>query len=144
MFALLTDRGRLFLSLALLLAVTVLAGACASGGTASRPAAGASTADAMTTVNLTPEPNPPVANQDATFRVRLADASGQGVPGAQVQVSAKHLGMAHGSIDAPATESGSGEYVTKLRPTMAGTWRVSVTAQAGGATKKADFDLQVK
>ncbi|MBI2323207.1 MAG: FixH family protein [Chloroflexi bacterium] len=120
-----------------LLAVALLA-ACAPATGA--PASGKPPAS----VTLTPEPTAPVADQDVTLKIRLADADAKGVPGAKVKVSATHTEMAHGSLEADASDAGSGDYVAKLKPNMAGTWKLTVTAQGGGATKRADFELQVR
>lgn len=119
-------------------------GAGASGVAARTPAPGASPGGSMAQVTLAPDPNPAVAGQSATLKIRLTDGAGQGVPGARVNVSAKHTGMAHGGVSAPAAETGNGDYVARITPTMAGTWAVEVSAQGGGATKRATFDLPVR
>lgn len=132
--------GRLLVLMGAMLASVVLLAACVAGAA---PAGAPSTSAGPATVTLTPDPNPMLANQEATLKIRLADATGNGVSGAKVNVSAAHTEMAHGSVDANATDNGNGEYVAKLKPSMAGTWNVTVTAEAG-ATKKANFDVQVK
>jgi len=128
----------------ILCAPVLLLAACASGGAATGASAPAGSGAGPASVTLVADPSPMRANQEATLRIRVADADGKGVPGGSVSVSAKHLSMAHGGVDANATEAGSGDYTAKIRPTMAGTWRVTVTAQTDGATRKADFDLPVQ
>ncbi len=118
----------------------VLLAACTSGPAPAAESAGSGPA----TVTLTPDPHPPVANRAVTLRIRLVDGSGRGVPGATVNVSARHVEMAHGSLNARATDAGNGDYIATITPSMAGRWKVSVTAQAGTVTRKADFDLEVK
>lgn len=126
------------LALAAALLTAVLLAACAPSTAA--PPSGKPPA----TVSLTPEPAAPVADQDVTLKIRLADADGKGVPGAKVKVSATHTEMAHGSLDADANDAGNGDYVAKLKPNMTGRWKLSVTAQGGGATKRAEFEIQVR
>ena len=95
-------------------------------------------------MTLVADPTPLRANQDANLKIRVADGSGNGVPGAQVAVSAKHVNMAHGGVDANATEAGNGEYTAQLRPSMAGTWKFTDTASSAGMAKRAEFDLPVQ
>lgn len=139
-FVVKTRLRRYAASVGMLVAAVVLA-ACGSG---SAPAGAATSGGGPANVTLNSEPNPPVANQEATLKVRLADAAGKGVPGARVNVSGKHTEMAHGTIDVSARDAGNGEYVVKLMPSMPGKWKFTVWADVGGANKKADFDLEVK
>jgi hypothetical protein len=52
--------------------------------------------------------------------------------------------MPHGSLSANATDGGNGRYAATLKPSMAGTWKVTVAVQAAGATKNVDFDVEVQ
>lgn len=126
--------------LALLMLAATLA-ACGSRGT---PDTNTAASEGGATVTLTVDPNPPVTNQEAKLTIQVRDASGQGVPGANVEVVAEHTGMNMGKLTGVATDVGGGTYTTTITPTMAGTWKVHVTVDVNGKTQQATFELQVK
>lgn len=131
----------LFLTVIITAAAVLVA--CGSSGSPADGAAGG-TGAGPARVNMSTEPNPPRANQDARFRIGVMDGNGGAVSGAAVKVTAKHTEMAHGSLSANAADGGNGQYAATIKPSMPGKWKVTVTVQAGGATKNVDFDVDVQ
>ena len=80
-------------------------------------------------LDMTPRP---VTSLDPTaFRVRITDAAGQPVRGAAVTVRLDMPAMAMGDNGITTRETTAGTYAGTGRFTMAGTWRVTVTASKG-------------
>jgi hypothetical protein len=136
----------------LALGLLALLGLAACGGESSTtggnegaqgtPAQGAAGGDLQ--ISLITDPSPPKSGP-ATIAVEIKDAAGKPVDGAQVSISANHVGMSHGGIEGELTPAGSGRYEAKGSFSMSGTWRaeVQVTPQ-GGTAKTRSFDLQVE
>ncbi len=127
-----------------ILALLMLAATLAACGSRSISDTNTASGEGKATVTLTVDPDPPVANQEARLTIQVRDASGKGVPGANVEVVAEHAGMDMGKLTGVATDVGGGTYTTAITPTMAGTWKVRVTVDMDGKTQQATFELQVK
>lgn len=136
-------RLRRVVLLTAVIAGLALAG-CGSNAAPSDVPEGVSTRAAADRVTLSVEPNPPRANEDARLEASVVDANGRAVEGATVKIAAQHTGMAMGSLSADATEGDRGQYTATVKPSMAGTWKVTVTVEAGGAVRNVDFDLDVQ
>jgi len=85
---------------------------------------------------LTTEPDPPHKGAN-TFRVRLADASGGPIPGAEVSVTFSMpampaMGMAAMRTQVPLTEKGHGLYEGSGQLGSGGTWQVTILAKKNG------------
>ena len=84
------------------------------------------------------EPSPPRKGGNA-FRVKLADASGRPLTGAQVTVTfympaMPAMGMAAMKTNATLTDKGNGLYEGLGELGSGGTWQVTITAQKNGQT----------
>jgi Cu(I)/Ag(I) efflux system membrane fusion protein/cobalt-zinc-cadmium efflux system membrane fusion protein len=101
--------------------------------------AGATTQQsAQANIDFTTDPSPPHKGNN-TFRVRLTNASGAPVTGAQVNVTfymaaMPAMGMAAMNTNATLTEKGNGLYEGQGSLASGGTWQVIITAQQGGKT----------
>ncbi len=87
-------------------------------------------------VEFTTEPSPPRKGGN-TFRVRLTEASGQPITGAQVTVTffmpaMPAMGMAAMKTTATLNDKGGGRYEGAGELGSGGTWQVTVTAQKNG------------
>ncbi len=107
-------------------------GAGGAGGTAAVPVTQG--AD----VEFTTEPSPPRKGGN-TFRVKLTDASGRAIAGAQVAVTffmpaMPAMGMAAMKTTATLTDKGKGMYEGTGELGSGGTWQVTITAQKNGQT----------
>lgn len=101
-------------------------------------AAAAMNARAGANLELATEPAPPRKGPN-TVRVKLADADGKPLPGAQVNVTffmpaMPAMGMAAMRVSAPLRESSPGLYEGPVQLESGGTWQVTVVAQKGGQT----------
>jgi hypothetical protein len=80
-------------------------------------------------LEITPHP---VTSLDPTqFSVRLRDLSGKPVSGAKIQITLAMPSMPMGDNTQTLRETRAGEYGGTGRFTMAGAWRVTVTAALG-------------
>ncbi len=107
-------------------------GAGGAGGTAAMPMAQAANLD------FTTEPSPPRKGGN-TFRVRLTDASGKPITGAQVTVTfympaMPAMGMAAMKTTTTLNDKGNGQYEGAGELGSGGTWQVTITAQNNGQT----------
>jgi hypothetical protein len=94
------------------------------------------------TLEMTPRP---VTSLDPTiFNVRLHDASGKPVSGAKVQISLAMPAMPMGDNTQTLRETREGEYGGTGRFTMAGAWRVTVTAASGSEQTAQTFPQSVR
>jgi Cu(I)/Ag(I) efflux system membrane fusion protein/cobalt-zinc-cadmium efflux system membrane fusion protein len=105
-------------------------GAGGAGGTTQQPA--------QANIDFTTDPSPPHKGNN-TLRVRLTNASGAPVTGAQVTVTfymaaMPAMGMAAMNTNATLTEKGNGLYEGQGVLPSGGTWQVTITAQQGGKT----------
>src|SRR5437763_248633 len=111
-------------------------------GSFTPPPAGAGTAGAMNApqakVELTTEPNPPHKGGN-TFRVKLADANGGAIAGAEVSVTFSMpampaMGMAAMRSQVPLADKGNGLYEGAGQLESGGTWQVTISAKKNGQT----------
>lgn len=109
-------------------------------GTFVPPPPGAGTAGAMNApqakAELTTEPDPPQKGSN-TFRVKLTDATGAPISGAEVSVTFSMpampaMGMAAMRIQVPLTEKGNGLYEGPGKLDSGGTWQVTILAKKNG------------
>ena len=107
-------------------------GAGGAGGTAATPLAQAAN------IEFTADPSPPHKGGN-TFRVRLTDASGKPITGAQVTVTfympaMPAMGMAAMKTTATLTDKGNGLYEGTGELGSGGSWQVTITVQKNGQT----------
>jgi Cu(I)/Ag(I) efflux system membrane fusion protein/cobalt-zinc-cadmium efflux system membrane fusion protein len=101
--------------------------------------AGAATQQpAQANIDFATDPSPPHKGNN-TFRVRLTDAAGTPVTGAQVTVTfymtaMPAMGMAAMNTNVTLTEKGNGLYEGQGALASGGTWQVTITAQHSGKT----------
>ncbi|GAC1643031.1 MAG: hypothetical protein NVS9B14_24470 [Candidatus Acidiferrum sp.] len=109
-------------------------------GTFVPPLPGAGAAGAMNapqvTAELTTEPDPPHQGSN-TFRVKLADASGAPISGAEVSVTffmpgMPEMGMAAMQTQVLLAEKGNGLYEGSGKLESGGTWKVTILAKKNG------------
>ncbi|MGB7284958.1 MAG: FixH family protein [Candidatus Acidiferrum sp.] len=114
----------------------------ASLGSFAPPPPGAGEASAMnapqTKLELTTEPNPPHKGGNV-FRVKLTDANGSPVSGAQVNVTffmaaMPAMGMAAMRTSVDLTDKGNGLYQGSGTLESGGTWQVTIIAKENGQT----------
>jgi len=87
---------------------------------------------------LTSQPDPPRKGSNV-FRVKLTDAKGAPVAGAQVSVTffmaaMPAMGMAAMRTDVKCSDKGNGLYEGPGQLGSGGTWQVTITAQKDGQT----------
>lgn len=95
-------------------------------------------ASAIGNINFTTNPDPPQKGQNA-LHVRLTDAKGAAISGAQVTVkfymaAMPAMGMASMNTTATLTGKGNGLYEGTASLGSGGTWQVTVVAQKNGQT----------
>jgi Cu(I)/Ag(I) efflux system membrane fusion protein/cobalt-zinc-cadmium efflux system membrane fusion protein len=105
-------------------------GAGGAGATTQQPA--------QANIDFTTDPSPPHKGNN-TFRMRLTNASGAPITGAQVNVTfymaaMPAMGMAAMNTNATLTDKGNGLYEGQGALASGGTWQVTITAQQGGKT----------
>jgi RND family efflux transporter MFP subunit len=114
----------------------------ASLGSYAPPPPGAGNATAMNAPKanaaLTSQPDPPRKGSNV-FRVKLTDAKGAPVAGAQVSVTffmaaMPAMGMAAMRTDVKCSDKGDGLYEGPGQLASGGTWQVTITAQKDGQT----------
>ncbi len=107
-----------------------------AGGAGGTPAV--STSQPSANIDFSTEPSPPHKGGN-TFRVKLTDASGKPITGAQVTVTffmpaMPAMGMAAMKTTATLTDKGNGLYEGTGDLGSGGTWQVTITAQQSGQT----------
>jgi RND family efflux transporter MFP subunit len=114
----------------------------ASLGSYAPPPPGAGNATAMNApkanADMTSQPEPPRKGSNV-FRVKLTDAKGAPVSGAQVSVNffmaaMPAMGMAAMHTDVKCTDKGNGLYEGRGQLASGGTWQVTITATKDGQT----------
>ncbi len=130
-------RRRVFTALVVVGAATVTA---CGGGAAS--GTGGTGNDAIT---VETQPSPLQSGRRATVSVRVNDASGQPIAGAKVNVKAQHKTMSHGAdADRLAEEREPGVYSINFLPSMAGSYRVTVSVDGPKGKSQATVDTEVR
>jgi RND family efflux transporter MFP subunit len=111
-------------------------------GSFAPPPPGAGAASAMNgpqaNVDLSSDPNPP-RNGNNVFRVKLTDASGSAVSGAEVSVTffmpaMPAMGMVAMRMSATLADKGNGVYEGARHLESGGTWQVTIVAKKNGQT----------
>ncbi len=92
----------------------------------------------QTNVELSSDPSPPHKGTN-TFRVKLTDANGGAIAGAEVSVTFSMpampaMGMAAMRTQVPLAEKGSGLYEGAGQLESGGTWQVTILAKKNGQT----------
>ncbi len=93
---------------------------------------------------LVTTPSPPSSLDPTTFTVQASDTKGRPVSGATVSVRLDMPAMTMGNNEIPIMPGEAGVYVGMGRFTMAGDWRVTVTAVQGGRSATQGFPLRVR
>lgn len=109
--------------------------------------AGSATPDSSAKpVNIKVESNPsPAAVGDAKLVFTIADASGNPIEGARVDVSADHTDMSGMGMSGAATDQGSGRYSINANFSMTGNWKLTVYVRNdAGLDYKEDIDFKVQ
>lgn len=128
---------RKFIFISLLVGWSVLLAAC---GGASTP-----TTTSSKPVNITVETIPsPATTGDAELVMTIADANGQPIDGAMVDVSVDHTGHSGMSMSGLATEQGGGKYAINANFNMSGTWKLTVYVRKDGLDYKEDIEFPVQ
>ena len=96
--------------------------------------------NATVRMDLRIDPTPPRTDADAVFLVKLKDVAGAPLDGANVHTSLVMKEMDMGKNEFPLTDKGNGSYEGTGRFTMAGDWRVVVTAKMGSNEAVQRFD----
>lgn len=100
------------------------------------------TGDLQLSLSVNPDPPQP---GPTTFTIRVNDAAGQPVTGAQVRWSMDMTNMNMGPQGGQMTDLGSGGYQARGAFSMGGPWRINVDLSKGGQTLgNGYFDLQVR
>ena len=76
----------------------------------------------------------PTPEMPTTLKVRVTDAQGLTVDGAQISTEAWMTNMRMETDATSTTGEGQGTYLVQIRLSMAGPWMISVTMQATGFT----------
>ncbi len=124
---------------AIVLALLGLTTACGKP----KPAAATNGTDPAWKMTLSTVPDPPVNNKEGRFLLLLLDPAGQPVSGAQVRASLEMVGMDMGKNEVGFAEKGNGSYEGTGKFTMAGPWKVVVSAAARGKSTQQTFPLVV-
>ncbi|HYA35160.1 MAG TPA: FixH family protein [Candidatus Binataceae bacterium] len=95
-------------------------------------------ANQSATIEITTSPTPPLRG-DNQIEVRLADASGKPISGADVSIvfympAMPAMGMSAMRVQANAKEHGNGRYQGSIKLDSGGTWTVTIAATKGGQT----------
>ena len=95
-------------------------------------------------VTLDITPTPATSLDPTRFMVHLRDAAKNPVRGASVKINLDMPAMPMGDNSQTLSETKAGDYGGTGRFTMAGTWRVTVTASAGPEQTIQGFPVQVR
>lgn len=89
-------------------------------------------------------PRPPTSLDPTVLTVRVTDAAGKPVSGATVTINLDMPAMPMGRNEVKAGETRAGTYVGMGRFTMAGAWRVTVTARKRSERATQGFPVEVR
>lgn len=127
--------------LILFFALVFLAGCEKKQGTVAASFEGGKSEPSAFKMALTTEPTPPVEDQATLFKLNLTDTSGKPVTGAEVKADLKMTSMDMGKNEVTLADKGSGNYEGRGTFTMAGPWKVTVTAKQGDKSGQQSFDI---
>jgi hypothetical protein len=96
---------------------------------------------AVTVELIESDPAPPVVREDNVWRLRLSDAQGEPLLGAELRVTPYMPKHQHGSAEVVVEELGDGEYeLSPIELIMPGVWEIPVNiATADGETSQMTF-----
>ncbi len=84
------------------------------------------------------------ANFETPITVKLTDAGGKPVAGAEVETILTMVEMDHGEFKETAKQVKPGVYEAKQKFIMAGAWQIEVKARKGAQTPSQKFRYEVK
>jgi hypothetical protein len=131
----------------LLAALAVVAGGAAAAGCGgSDSGAGGSTGGTGSdTITVETQPSPLESGRRATVTIRIKDAGGQPLGGARVNFKAQHRTMNHGAdADRAAEEREPGVYGVTFLPSMAGSYRMTVSVDGPKGRSQATVHTEVR
>ena len=129
---------RKLIFISLLVALSVFLAACGS-------AAAPTEASSAKPVNIVISTNPnPAAVGDVEMIFTIADADGNPIEGATVDVSADHPAMEGMGMSGLATEQGGGNYSIKANFSDPGDWKVTIYVRKDGLDYKEEFEFPVQ
>ena len=111
-------------------------------GCAPRPTTLAEARNPQMNLTLEMTPRPPRSLDPTALTVRVMDARTKAVGGATVLLHLDMPAMAMGQNEVKARETQAGVYVGTGRFTMAGAWRVTVTASKGSERAAQVFSVR--
>lgn len=116
----------------------------AAGCTSSATSSGKGT-DAGYDVSLETQPSPMQSGRLATVTIRVKDAGGQPLSGANVTVKGQHTSMAMGGASTiTAQEREPGVYSGGFTPTMGGKYAMTVTVDGPQGKSEKTIDAEVR
>lgn len=96
-------------------------------------------------VNIAVSTNPaPAAMGNVELIFTIADADGNPIEGATVNVSADHTDMSGMGMSGLATEQGSGKYSIKANFSMSGNWKLTVYVRKDGLDYKEEIKIKIQ
>lgn len=133
---------RIRLSILVLLVVAALAAACSAAPAATPTPAG----PAQPQITISTNPNPPNSMAQTELIIDVADAAGQPLTGATVNLLVDMVSHSMGLMQGQASEQGDGRYATFVPFTMRGDWKVTVEVRDGqkNLLRRQDFVLPVQ
>lgn len=84
------------------------------------------------------------ANFETTLNVKLSDAQGKPIAGAEVETILTMVDMDHGEFKQNAKPSKPGIYSSKHNFIMVGSWQIEVRAKKGSQAASQKFRYEVK
>ncbi len=85
-----------------------------------------------------------LANYDTPLTVKILDAKGKPVEGAEVETILTMVDMDHGEFKEAAKAEKPGVYKAKQKFIMVGAWQIEVKAKKGGQVASQKFRYEVK
>lgn len=118
----------------------VLLAAC--GGEAA-PATDGTTEEKPVNIQVETSPSP-ARMGDVELVFTIADANGNPIEGATVDVSADHTDMTGMTMGGAATDQGGGKYAINANFSMSGNWKLTVYVRKAGLDYKEDIVFKVQ
>ena len=130
----------------LLAALVVAGGAAAAGcGESAAGAGGGTGGTGSDSITVETQPSPLESGRRAMVTIRVRDAAGQPLGGARVNFKAQHRTMNHGAdADRAAEEREPGVYGVTFLPSMAGSYRMTVSVDGPKGRSQATVDTEVR
>ena len=96
------------------------------------------------TMSLLIIPDPPAPMRETQVELKLSDSRGQPVTSTDISMDLTMPGMAMPANRPQVFAAGDGVYRAKTIFSMAGKWKIEVTAAKAGAAETFAFDFEVK